>query len=452
MAYREYPEEVRELVRYLRRHYNVLTRDVAASLVSLVIAVLALGIVLLSTPLIVAGAGGVALLTMLATFPPPEIEISARAHPLQCRVGDEVTIVLDVRASRGVGAALLVLKLPHGLQIVQGSNIHVLYKGLGVLEKTIVLKLRTTRSGVYEIGPVIVESYHIAGLGRVKRREIKTGLVIEVRPRLFKTKKTTRTRIAATTFASVAIARSRLLGAPSTDFKEIRRYVPGDPLKHINWKATARSGRDQPLVNEYERETLRRVIIVPDIGEITRFDSLVQSGIDYVYSLAFSLALSFIERGYIVYVYNPASGRLVRPRARARSLLNIWRECVSSDISEVSVVQNAVKEIEKFLQRARGGLTVIIVITYACPVTEVFLKYFAERIRSRRDAVLIVVDLDNETYVKNVYKRFGDVVPVLYRTVKDSYRTVLRRQNTIVLKADVSQSPVKVLRQILSLV
>ncbi len=34
----------------------------------------------------------------------------------------------------------------------------------------------------------------------------------------------------------------------------MRNYVPGDPYKFINWKATARDPGGKVMVNEYERE------------------------------------------------------------------------------------------------------------------------------------------------------------------------------------------------------
>jgi uncharacterized protein (DUF58 family) len=55
--------------------------------------------------------------------------------------------------------------------------------------------------------------------------------------------------------------RSRLLG-PGIEFFALRDYRPGDTLRHVNWKASAR--RDTLLTNEYETERSGDVTIIVD--------------------------------------------------------------------------------------------------------------------------------------------------------------------------------------------
>ncbi len=61
------------------------------------------------------------------------------------------------------------------------------------------------------------------------------------------------------------------------EFHAIREYQPGDPLKIINWKATARTGRI--MANEYESERKVDVVFIVDAsytGELV-FDELIRS-------------------------------------------------------------------------------------------------------------------------------------------------------------------------------
>ncbi len=44
--------------------------------------------------------------------------------------------------------------------------------------------------------------------------------------------------------------------------EEIRKYVPGDALKYVDWKATARL--DEAHVRNYEAESNRSVVLVLD--------------------------------------------------------------------------------------------------------------------------------------------------------------------------------------------
>jgi len=85
---------------------------------------------------------------------------------------------------------------------------------------------------------------------------------------------------------------SRSLGV-GTEFFGLRDYLPGDEIRRLNWKATAR--RDGPMVNEYETEKSGDVIIVLD----GRNDAFVQAErdkmVDYEVEAAASLAAHFLK-------------------------------------------------------------------------------------------------------------------------------------------------------------
>ena len=65
--------------------------------------------------------------------------------------------------------------------------------------------------------------------------------------------------------------RSKLLG-PGIEFFALRDYRPGDTLRHVNWKASAR--RDTLVTNEYETERSGDVTIIVDARTIGGEDSL----------------------------------------------------------------------------------------------------------------------------------------------------------------------------------
>ena len=59
--------------------------------------------------------------------------------------------------------------------------------------------------------------------------------------------------------------RARPPGA-STAFASLREYVPGDDVRRISWKATAR--RDRPVTAEYEAERGQQVIVALECGRL----------------------------------------------------------------------------------------------------------------------------------------------------------------------------------------
>ncbi len=68
-----------------------------------------------------------------------------------------------------------------------------------------------------------------------------------------------------------------------TEFESIRDYLPDDDVRHVNWRATARTGR--PMSNQYRIEQDRDVLCVVDkgrlmaapLGDRTRIDAAVDA-------------------------------------------------------------------------------------------------------------------------------------------------------------------------------
>jgi uncharacterized protein (DUF58 family) len=67
--------------------------------------------------------------------------------------------------------------------------------------------------------------------------------------------------------AEVGLRNVRLRGE-GTQFESLREYMPDDPYRSINWKATAR--RAQPISMDYEPERNSRVVIALDVGRMMR--------------------------------------------------------------------------------------------------------------------------------------------------------------------------------------
>jgi len=76
-------------------------------------------------------------------------------------------------------------------------------------------------------------------------------------------------------------------GSGST-FAEHREYVPGDELRHVDWKLMART--DRPFVRRYEEETRLTGYLVLDSSASMRFSSLEWSKHDYAVWMAAALA------------------------------------------------------------------------------------------------------------------------------------------------------------------
>lgn len=76
----------------------------------------------------------------------------------------------------------------------------------------------------------------------------------------------------------------------STEFEQIKNYIPGDDVRHINWKATARKG--SLMLNQYRDEKTQQLICMVDKGRRMELPFHDMSLLDYAINA--SLAISDI--------------------------------------------------------------------------------------------------------------------------------------------------------------
>ncbi len=110
----------------------------------------------------------------------------------------------------------------------------------------------------------------------------------------------------------------------SVEFAEHRPYMPGDPLKNIDWKVWGRS--DRYLVKQYTEETNLRCHLLLDLSGSMAFRSsrAAMSKIEYAQSVAAALAYLMIHQqdavGALLFAEHPVA--YVPPRA-VRSHLDV---------------------------------------------------------------------------------------------------------------------------------
>lgn len=111
-------------------------------------------------------------------------------------------------------------------------------------------------------------------------------------------------------------------GGPGVEFYGLRRYASGDPIRWINWKASARA-RGQPFVNLFEQERIIDLGVIVDARLRSNAATAGGSVFPFSISAAASLAELFLSQGNRVglLVYGshldwtvPGYGRLQRER------------------------------------------------------------------------------------------------------------------------------------------
>jgi uncharacterized protein (DUF58 family) len=71
-------------------------------------------------------------------------------------------------------------------------------------------------------------------------------------------------------------------------FESLREWVPGDDLRHIDWKATAKRGK--VITRQYEAERRQQLLLVLDTGRLLTAEIAGVSRLDYVVQAALELA------------------------------------------------------------------------------------------------------------------------------------------------------------------
>ena len=137
------------------------------------------------------------------------------------------------------------------------------------------------------------------------------------------------------------LSRKRVCDDPF-EFAGLREYSRGDPMKYINWKATARAG--QLLINLHESTLSQRVIIALDMeAGGSQGDFLNEAGIRVACTLAGSLLASGVEVGLYSNGLDVQSGeRWSLPSvAGGGSMLALKKKlaCLSSDSGLPGVCQ-----------------------------------------------------------------------------------------------------------------
>jgi uncharacterized protein (DUF58 family) len=241
---------------------------------------------------------------------PEKIIIKKTCSKRLVRVGDSIEVTLEILINDGLGIVTVFDSLPPHFKLFTGSNYTVFWKGLS--RRIINLKYQAlcTKRGLYTLTPTEWESKHPLWLKKTKQGKHDTSIEITVNPRIHKI---SRLRGRFTTTLPIApITRIAKIGSPSTEFKEIRDYVFGDPMKNINWKASARrlkGGNPYLSVNEYEREGRQTVWIFLNASSQLEIGTDINNPFEYAITATNAISYYFMHRNYRIgmYIYNNKS-------------------------------------------------------------------------------------------------------------------------------------------------
>jgi len=253
----------------------------------------------------------------------------------------EVSIVVNIK---GFGIIKAMHELPEHFELVDGKNAVIKFL-IGSTNIEIRYKVIPTKRGKYKLDKLIFECENVF-LTSKTRKEVSLDLELEVKHRIQKIVKIETVRgIARTPHPEIDIS---TIGVPGTDFREIREYVAGDPVKLINWKATARTSK--VMVNQYEVEGKKAIWVFLDANRYMLHGSTIKNFFEAAIEAANSICYYFTTRNYKVGFYVVGHSYLIYPDSGRRQFKKISSDLMRIEVAErIEPLNSAVERCKKYL-------------------------------------------------------------------------------------------------------
>ncbi|MGM0441294.1 MAG: DUF58 domain-containing protein [Elusimicrobiota bacterium] len=115
------------------------------------------------------------------------------------------------------------------------------------------------------------------------------------------------------------------------EFEEVREYVPGDDIRNIDWKVTARYGK--PFIQKFVEERELTLLILLDLSPSLNFGSQKtkkQMAAEITALLAWSAIVNNDRVGMLV--FSDIIEEYVKPRKDRHQILKLIREVLTYDV------------------------------------------------------------------------------------------------------------------------
>jgi uncharacterized protein (DUF58 family) len=222
----------------------------------------------------------------LALARPPRPEVDVEVERETAVEGDEIAVTLTVAARTPIERLEVVLVVPEGLRVVDGESAQSLRLGRDDV-RTLSLRLACSRWGNYDLGDLRVRARDRLGL-LVWEQRLDQRRRLRVYPSPETLRRIVRP-VSTQLFTGNEVARQK---GDGTEFADLREFAPGDRVRSINWRATARRG--SLVVNERHPERSADVVLFLDTFAEARGGG--RSTLDMAVRATATLAARYLER------------------------------------------------------------------------------------------------------------------------------------------------------------
>jgi uncharacterized protein (DUF58 family) len=363
-------------------------------------------------PELVALAAPFALVTAVGLWLARSPSIDAEAELERERVLEREEVELRVSLVAGVGAERLevLLELPRELVVEDGHNPVVLRLADGE-HRELTYRLRCTRWGAFRIPRIYLRAHDAFGL---LRRE--TVLDRRVALKVYPAEEFVRTLLRpleTQVFAGNYVARQK---AEGIEFADLRPFVPGDRVRHVNWRASARRG--ELWVNEHHAERNADVVILLDsFAEARRGD---RTTLDPALRAAATLAARYLrEKDRVGFVTFGGIVNWLLPSSGAVQLYRIVDAMLDTQI----VLSYAWRDVGTLPRRTLPPQALVLTLT---PLLDERFEAALLDLRGR-GFDLVVIEISPLSLVPMPRSELGAIAEKLWRLRRDAIRGRLAR-------------------------
>ncbi len=240
------------------------------------------------------------------------IDIDRQASADRVREDDHVQVVTGLRG-RGIGTGFIEVRdsLDARLDVKNGSNYRIVNLPRGREDK-LTYELHTPIRGVYGLGPTEVRKTDLYELF-FNIHEVPQSIAgVTVLPRSEMIKEARVKSLTPKILTGIYSVRSPGIGS---DFYALRQYTSADPMRDVNWKASARAGH--LIVNQWQHETVASGPIIVDGRAIQGSGTLAGNPLLYSCRGAATMVeelvgerstIRFVSYGSQVHTIQPDSG------------------------------------------------------------------------------------------------------------------------------------------------
>lgn len=421
-----------------------MARNVRAGLVLMTGALAAFGVAAANALVLAAAAFPLVLLAASFVLRPRVEGARLTVAPNRAVLGEPLQVYVEATA-RGHGPLGLHVALPESFRLADGRNaIHAWVEG----ETPLYWRFGAAgdRRGAHAIGPLVAEATHPALLGPPAVTQVADAVEVRVDLR--------QARFGSTGVRTLARLRTGeedrvRTGTATSDFRDIRQYQRGDPVRNVNWKATARRGEAshtmQLLVNEFEHEARKQVWIFLDARSAGDLGTNLHNGFEARLAAATALARHHLARGYPVgfTVFHHSAEGLPYADQSGRQRLRL-QQALEELLAEAGPGRPFPDAVDAVRGQLRSANTQAFVVTTGLGAPDDVtdgLRRLRNTLAHRRGLPpLAIVDVDSAGYYPDPA---GDHLAPTLRLLGDAPLEAWRRLGVPLLRWDAARQPVQ---------